>query len=74
MLMFSVLLLCAGVPAYGERTVGNLSMPGVKPWKEEDGQIYVSLPLSHYRHKTIRLWQNVQEEKYYLFLDRKSVV
>ena len=39
MLMFSVLLLCAGVPAYGERTVGNLSMPGVKPWKEEDGQI-----------------------------------
>ncbi|MCI8946186.1 MAG: hypothetical protein HFI91_03890 [Lachnospiraceae bacterium] len=68
MLMFSVLLLCAGVPAYGERTVGNLSMPGVKPWKEEDGQIYVSLPLSRYRHKTIRLWQNVQEEKYYLFL------
>ncbi len=68
MLMLSALLLCLGVPVYGERAVGETGAPGVRQWEEEEGEIYVSVPFSHYRHKIIRLWWNEQEQKYYLFL------
>ncbi|MBO5093245.1 MAG: CotH kinase family protein [Lachnospiraceae bacterium] len=66
-LLFSVWILAAGMLVYGGRIVGN-GMAGTKRWKEESGQIYVSVPFSRFRSQTIRFWWNEKESKYYLFL------
>ncbi len=63
----SLLLLTVTGAVWGERTVGD-GLPGRKRWKEENGGIYVSVPLAHYRRETISLWWNEKESKYYLFL------
>lgn len=66
-ILFSVWMLAAGMVVFGGRIVGN-GMPGTKRWKEENGQIYASVPFSRYRSQTIRFWWNEEESKYYLFL------
>lgn len=66
-MLFSVWMLAAGMIVFDGRIVGN-NMMGTKRWKEENGQIYVSVPFSHYRSQTIRFWWNEEENKYYLFL------
>ena len=64
----SLLMLVVAVVLYAGRVVhGGFSYDEGK-WDKEPGQIYASLPMSHFRQETISLWWSEKEEKYYLFL------
>lgn len=66
--VLSLLTLITGMTFYGNRAVGSAVWPGGKRWQEQAGQLYVSVPFSRFRSKTISFWWNEKESKYYLFL------
>lgn len=64
----SLTVLMTAMVWYGGRMVQSGFALTAGKWEKETGQIYASVPMSHYRQETISLWWSEKEEKYYLFL------
>ncbi len=64
----SLAVLMTAMVWYGGRMVQSGFALTAGKWEKEPGQIYASVPMSHYRQETISLWWSEKEEKYYLFL------